>query len=87
MATRKKKVVHDIKEDKPEPILEQPEEKTPIGKRIGKFAKIFFGILIILGGLFLIWMFLPEFIKVLEGLVGVILILIGLLVAALGWLD
>ncbi len=84
---RKKKAVQDVKEDKPEPILEQPEEKKPIGKSIAKFAKIFCGILIILGGLFLIWMFLPEFIKVLEGLVGVILILIGLLVAALGWLD
>jgi hypothetical protein len=84
---RKKKAVQAVKEDKPEPILEQPEERTPIGKRISKFAKIFFGVLIILGGLFLIWMFLPEFIKVLEGLVGVMLILIGLLVAALGWLD
>jgi len=36
---------------------------------------------------FLIWTFLPEFLAVLKGLIGVILILVGLLVIALGWLD
>ena len=83
---RKKKAVKDVKEEKPEPILES-EEKKPISQRLAKFGKIFLGILVILGGLFLTWIFLPEFIKVLEGVAGVILVLVGIIVVALGWLD
>lgn len=81
---RKKAEVAEVKEEKPEPIF---EEKRPLKERVAKAVKIIIGILIILGGGFLIWTFLPEFLEVLKGTVGVILILIGLIVVALGWLD
>ena len=84
MPRKKKKAVEAKEEEKPEPIF---EEKKTLAERVKKAAKVIFGILIILGGLFLIWLFLPEFLDVLKGLVGVILILIGLIVVALGWLD
>jgi len=80
---RKKKVTE-------EPKIEEPkaeEEKVDWGAKVVKAGKIILGILIILAGLFLIWLFLPEFLEVLKGVIGVILILVGLLVIALGWLD
>jgi hypothetical protein len=42
---------------------------------------------LILAGIFSIIWFLPEFIAVIKGVIGVIIILIGILVFALGWLD
>jgi len=79
---------------KAEPVeavkIEEPkveEEKVDWGAKVAKVGKIILGILIMLGGLFLIWTFLPEFLAVLKGLIGVILILVGVLVIALGWLD
>lgn len=85
MPRKKKAKAAEIRETKAEPIFEP--EKPGLAQRAKKAAKIFFGILIVLGGLFLIWLFLPEFLEVLKGLIGVILILVGLIVVALGWLD
>jgi len=62
-------------------------ENAGASEKLGKYAKIILGILIILAGLFLIWLFLPEFILLIKGVIGVILILVGILVLALGWLD
>jgi hypothetical protein len=73
-----------------EPKIEAPkveEEKIDWGAKAAKAGKIIFGILVILAGLFLIWLFLPEFLQVLKGIIGIVLILVGLLVIALGWLD
>ena len=62
-------------------------ESSATSEKVGKYAKILLGTLIILAGLFLIWLFLPEFIFLIKGVIGVILILVGILVVALGWLD
>ncbi|MEM2874281.1 MAG: hypothetical protein QW063_02450 [Candidatus Nanoarchaeia archaeon] len=79
------KATVEINEEKAEPIFEP--EKPSLAEKAKRAAKILFGILIILGGLFLIWLFLPEFLEVLKGLVGVILILVGLIMVAVGWFD
>jgi cell division septal protein FtsQ len=68
-------------------VQEMPVEKKSIGQRAKKGFKMVFGILLVLAGLFGIYLFLPEFIKVLEGVIGVAVILVGILVFALGWLD
>jgi len=73
-----------------EPKIEAPkveEEKVDWCAKLVKAGKIIFGILIMLAGLVLIWLFLEDFLLVLRGLIGVIIILVGLLVIALGWLD
>lgn len=64
-----------------------PVVESSGSEKVGKYAKILLGALIILAGLFLIWLFLPEFILLIKGIIGVILILVGILVVALGWLD
>jgi len=70
------------------PKVETPaEEKPDWGAKAAKVGKIILGLVIILAGAFLIWTFLPEFLAVLKGVIGVIIILVGLLVVALGWLD
>ncbi|MEM4714448.1 MAG: hypothetical protein QXQ79_02840 [Candidatus Nanoarchaeia archaeon] len=61
-------------------ILEMPEEKSGFKEKIKKFFGLTFGVLLVLIGLFLTWLFLPEFIKIIEGLIGVIFILIGILI-------
>jgi hypothetical protein len=69
--------------------MAKKEEKA--GKKLGasvkKAAKILFGILIILVGGFVVWWFLPEFLEVLKGVIGMIIIIVGLVVVALGWTD
>jgi len=81
---RKKKEEVKIEEFK---VPEITEEKKTFGQKAKKAGKIFFGILLILAGIFGVYLFLPEFIKVLEGLIGVFVIIIGLILIALGWLD
>ncbi len=81
---RKKKAVKAVEEFK---VRELPVEKKTIGQKAKKALKMVFGILLVLAGIFGIYLFLPEFIKVLEGTIGVIVILVGILVFALGWLD
>ncbi|MGB9675189.1 MAG: hypothetical protein ACP5IJ_01065 [Candidatus Nanoarchaeia archaeon] len=67
---------------------EKAEEKKPSLKaKLSKFAKIFFGIIFILGGIFLVWLFLSDFIVLIKGAIGVFVILIGLLLIFLGWTD
>ena len=60
------------------------EEKT--GSAM-KWVKILFGILVILAGLFLVWVFWPEFWAVFKGLIGLVLIVVGIIIAAIGWTD
>ncbi|MBD3263104.1 hypothetical protein GF374_01865 [Candidatus Woesearchaeota archaeon] len=60
------------------------KKETDWGAAVAKAAKIIIGILIILAGLFLVWLWWPEFLYVLKGVMGVIVILIGLIVVALG---
>lgn len=82
---RKKKVgAPKVEEFK---VPEFTEEKKTLGQKAKKAGKIILGVLLILAGIFGIYVFLPEFIKVLEGIIGVLVILIGILVFALGWLD
>jgi amino acid transporter len=66
---------------------EKSESSKSLKEKVSKFAKIFFGIIFVLGGLFLIWLFLPEFVVLLKGILGVIVILIGILLIFLGWSD
>ncbi len=47
----------------------------------------FFGILVVLAGLFLVWTFLPQFWAVFKGLIGLVLIIVGIIVVAIGWTD
>lgn len=77
---------------KPEAVEEfkVPEitaEKKTLGQKAKKAGKLILGILLVLAGIFGIIWYLPEFIAVLKGIIGVIVVLIGILVFALGWLD
>ncbi len=58
------------------PKIEEPkvEEKVDWGAKLAKAGKIILGILVILAGLFLIWLFLPEFLEVLKGIIFLLLI-------------
>lgn len=67
--------------------MSKKKDKVDWGASVAKAAKIIIGILIILAGLFLVWLFWPKFIYVLKGIVGVIVIIIGLIVIALGATD
>jgi uncharacterized membrane protein HdeD (DUF308 family) len=80
MAAKKKKPA----ETPVMPVVQTSESKGP---NVGKVAKVFLGVLVMLAGFFLIWTFLPEFIFLIKALIGVVLVLIGLLVVAIGWLD
>lgn len=62
------------------------EEKS-MGSTAMKWVKILFGILIVLAGGFLVWTFLPEFWAVFKGLIGLVLIVVGIIVVAIGWTD
>lgn len=63
------------------------KEKFDWGAALAKAGKIILGILIILAGLFLIWLWWPEFLFVLKGVIGAIVVAIGLIVVALGAVD
>lgn len=69
--------------------MAKKEEKTEkkLGASVKKAAKILLGILIILVGGFLVWWFLPDFLEVLKGVIGIVIIIVGLIVVALGWTD
>ncbi len=83
---RKKKVKQQktVEEFK---VPEIAEEKKTIGQKAKKAGKIILGILLVLAGIFGIIWYLPEFIAVIKGVIGLVVILIGILVFALGWLD
>jgi Ca2+/Na+ antiporter len=61
--------------------------KKTLGEKAKKAGKIILGILLILAGIFGIIWYWSEFLEVLKGVIGVIAILIGIIVVALGWLD
>ena len=63
------------------------KEKVDWGAIVAKAAKIIIGILIVIAGGFLVWLWWPEFLYVLKGVIGVIVIIIGLIVIALGAID
>lgn len=64
------------------------KKKTIDWEEVGsKALKIIIGILLMIGGGFLIWLWWPEFLYVLKGLVGVIVLLIGLLILVIGALE
>lgn len=63
------------------------EEKTDYGAVAKKWAKIILGILVVLAGGFLVWTFLPEFWAVFKGIIGIVLIIVGLIIVAIGWTD
>lgn len=83
---RKKKAVKPkaVEEFKVPEIL---TEKKTAGQKAKKAVKLILGVLLVLAGIFGIIWFLPEFITVIKGVIGVIVVLIGILVFALGWLD
>jgi len=58
-----------------------------LGKSAAKFGKILLGLIVILAGLGLIWYWWGNFLSVLKGVAGVVIALIGLLIAAIGWSD
>ncbi|MEK6923453.1 MAG: hypothetical protein AABW84_02065 [Nanoarchaeota archaeon] len=58
-----------------------------LSKSAVKFGKIFLGIIVILAGLGLIWYWWGNFLSVLKGVAGVVIALIGLVIAAIGWSD
>jgi hypothetical protein len=68
-------------------VPEIAEEKRTLGQKARKATKMILGVLLILAGIFGIIWFLPEFIAVIKGVIGLVVILIGILVFALGWLD
>lgn len=63
------------------------KDETNWGAAIAKAAKVVIGVLIVLAGLFLVWLWWPEFLYVFKGLLGVIVILVGIIVVALGATD
>lgn len=67
--------------------MPKKKEKVDWGAAVAKVAKIIIGILIIIAGVFLVWLWWPEFLYVLKGVVGVVVIIIGLIVVALGATD
>ena len=67
--------------------MAEEKEKTDYGAIAKKWVKIIVGILIILAGGFLAWTFLPELWYVFKALIGVVLIVVGLIVVAIGWTD
>jgi hypothetical protein len=83
MPRKKKSVEAKTEEFK---IPEVSAKKT-FGQRMKKAGVIIFGILLVLAGIFEIIWFLPEFIAAFKGTIGTIVILLGILVVALGWLD
>jgi len=62
------------------------DEKS-MGSTVMKWVKILFGLLVVLAGGFLVWTFLPEFWAVFKGLIGLVLIVVGLIIVAIGWTD
>ena len=62
------------------------DEKS-MGSTAMKWVKILFGLFVILAGGFLVWTFLPEFWAVFKGLIGLVLIVVGIIVVAIGWTD
>lgn len=99
MTTKKaKEVKTEVTEEKIEmPEVEQPVA-TPIiepsttdnantGRLAKKAGKIILGIIITLVGIAGVYFFWPSFLVVLKGVIGVIVILIGLIIIALGWTD
>ncbi len=68
-------------------VPEITEEKKTFGQRAKKAGKIILGVLLVLAGVFGIIWYWPEFLEVLKGVIGVVVIIIGLIVIALGWLD
>jgi uncharacterized membrane protein len=80
----------EIKVEKPVEIQSGPsteEKKAEFKRKVKKAGKIICGVLVALFGLFLIWLFWPEFISAFKGLIGVFVVLIGLLVLLIGWTD
>jgi protein-S-isoprenylcysteine O-methyltransferase Ste14 len=84
MPRKKKVITPEVEEFKVPEII---EEKRTLGQKAKKAGKIILGVLLILVGIFGIMWFLPEFIAIVKGVIGVIIVLIGILVLALGWLD
>jgi hypothetical protein len=62
-------------------------DKKGFGDQLKKVLKIFLAVLIIIGGGILTWYYLPEFLLVLKGVIGIAVILIGLIVLAIAWTD
>jgi len=81
MPRKKKEKVEEFK------VPEITEEKKTFGQRAKKAGKIILGVLLVLAGVFGIIWYWPEFLQVLKGVIGVIVVIIGLIVIALGWLD
>ncbi|HKZ49608.1 MAG TPA: hypothetical protein VJ110_01260 [Candidatus Nanoarchaeia archaeon] len=52
-----------------------------------KAAKVLFGLIVTLAGLFLVMTFFPEFVLIIKGIIGVVVALIGILIIAIGLLD
>ena len=63
------------------------EENENSGVNLRKAGKIILGVIVVLAGLFLVWLWWPEFLKVAKGVIGVGVILIGIIIAALGFTD
>ena len=81
----RKKVSKKPEEAKSDFVPFEPQRTA--SEKLKKVVKIIIGLIIIIAGLFLVWVFLPEFVLIVKGVIGVILVLVGLLVLALGWLD
>ena len=67
--------------------MSKKKDSVDWGASVAKAAKIIMGVLIMIAGLFLVWLWWPEFLYVLKGVVGIIVIIIGLIVVALGATD
>lgn len=63
------------------------KEDEDFGISAKKVGKIVLGILFMLAGLFLIWLWWPEFTEVLKGVTGIMVILVGAIILALGATD
>lgn len=68
-------------------VPEVAEEKKTLGQKAKKAGKIILGVLLVLAGVFGIIWYWPQFLEVVKGIIGTVVIIIGLIVIALGWLD
>lgn len=65
-------------------MTDEGKSATDVAK---KWGKILLGVLVVLAGLFLTWTFWPEFWSMFKGIIGIVLILVGLIIVAIGWTD
>jgi len=84
-ATKKAKEITEVKEEQDNFDAEMKREE--LQRKIRKLIKITIGSLFCVGGVWLIVLFWPHFLRIFKEWIGVFVILIGLFIILLGALD